>query len=614
MGNRYTNLSFNSLNDLPHLQLPYKELDSLLGEQQSKLDLFDASANLVPKYIQQSEDDRLLAGQIMKYQQDVKSQLTDIAKTGDVNSYMQGLTQAQNQIKKLYSPGGAADVLQQRLAQKEARDKQIDEFYKTNPKLATYYKQTTPYNKVGYNAQTGEYQPINSFGNVKPHVDEEDINTWFNTNLDNVKDSLLQSGVSKSKLDAITSLTDFWQVEGVSKDKLVSVFTTLFPKEFQDSLYQEETANKYFSGDSTPVDTNVFTKDEKGEYKLNMNNPVGRRIEGYSTLGSRKKVIHDRVKDDNEIALEGYKSQLRKKENEEFNKQAIVPIMPANKVVPKDIQYYVQDGKLKKNTNTSADLTKLRGQDGSPFPLWETANNVLSFFDRLFTSNDEADFNDPMLNNVREHMAVNTPGFWNMDESTQMEMVAKEVDRQSKESLGGNFTANTSSKLKENYDKIFGAVKYDKDGTLQYDPGLLPNFKVTTREGEKVAGQKFLNEVKDGKYGDKAGISYKGTVDDWTSPLPYGTTIMGVGNTEVHVEPDVESTKRPEAWANGLWRAKQNTGIGHTSNFKYFGNDYTAIYKPDGTYQVKQDGTNTWETVVEQVDANGQTNFVKAKK
>ena len=293
--NRYTQLSFNSLNDLPQLQLPYEQLDNLLGQQQSKIDLLNASADLTPKFIQQSEDDRNLAGQIMRYQQDVKAQLAEIAKTGNVNAYMEGLNQAQNQIKRLYSPGGAADVLQQRLAQKEARDKQLDEFYKDNPKLANYYKQVTPYNKVGYNAQTGEYNPVNSFGNIKPHIQEKDINAWFNTNLDNVKDSLLQSGVSKSKLDSITSLTDFWQLEGVPKEKLIGVFATLFPKEFQDSLYQEEQANKYFSGDTTPIDTNIFVKDDKGEYKLNTNNPIGRRIEGYSTLGSRQTLKHDSI-------------------------------------------------------------------------------------------------------------------------------------------------------------------------------------------------------------------------------------------------------------------------------------------------------------------------------
>lgn len=313
--NRYTNLAWSSLRDLPHLTLPYEQLDNLLGSQQAKIDITKANTNLVPDYIQDSPSDRNLAGQIMKYQQDVKQQLADVAKTGNVSAYMQALNQVQDQVKRLYQPGGAADILKQRKAQKLQRDKQLDEFFKTNPKLADYYKKTTPYNEVGYNSQTGEYNNLNSFGNIKPHVEEKDINAWFNTNLDNVKDSLLREGVSKSKLDNITSLYDYWQVEGVPKEKLIGVFTTLFPKEFQDSLYQEEMANKFFSGDSTPLDTSLFTKDDKGNYKLNTNNPVARRIEGYSELASREKPIHQRIKDDNEIALEAYKSQLRQKED-----------------------------------------------------------------------------------------------------------------------------------------------------------------------------------------------------------------------------------------------------------------------------------------------------------
>ena len=89
--NRHTNLAWSSLRDLPHLTLPYEQLDNLLGSQQAKIDITKAYTNLVPDYIQDSPSDRNLAGQIMKYLQDVKQQLADVAKTGNVGAYMQAL-------------------------------------------------------------------------------------------------------------------------------------------------------------------------------------------------------------------------------------------------------------------------------------------------------------------------------------------------------------------------------------------------------------------------------------------------------------------------------------------------------------------------------------------
>lgn len=631
MTNRYTQLSFNSLNDLPQLQLPYQELDNLLGQQQSKIDLLNASADLTPKYIQQSEDDRNLAGQIIKYQQDVKAQLAEIAKTGNVNAYMEGLSQAQSQIKKLYSPGGAADVLQQRYNQDVEEKKKLAEFYKEKPDWANYELANRKYNKVGYNPQTGEYNPINTFGNVIKYISSKEIDELANRNIDNIKDSVLydkdgreRKGIDKYALDRVQSIYDLQTVKGVTYDRVVSALASVLPQEYIQSIYHQSDVDRYYNPNIPELDKQIFKEDDKGELKLNLNNPVGKLLHGYATGAARQEITHHTGKFENILGIKNYESQLRQKEQEEANKTAIVPIMPANKAVPKDVQYYVKNGKLKKNTNASADITDAIAKDfaeqralgnGNSVALWiaEKIMNTNSFFDRLFTEDDDADLSDPTLNNIKEHLAAQNPNFNKLSPSAQMEEMVREIDKQGKESLGGNFNANLNSKMKENFDKIFGAVSYDKDGNLEYDPGLLPNLKVTTREGKIESGQKFLDEVKEGEYGDGAGLSYKGTIDDYTSPLPYGTIVMGVGNTEVYIEPDVASTNKDEALYNGVYRSMINAGIGNVSNFKYKGSDYTSMYKPDGTVQLTNKQTKQTDLYIPQYDEFNQFTGLKKK-
>jgi len=81
--NRYTQLSYSNF-DLPMLQLPFEQLNELVGSFQKSKDEFDALSELMPKYIKDSQSDTELVGQIKSYQNQVVNQLADVAATGDV--------------------------------------------------------------------------------------------------------------------------------------------------------------------------------------------------------------------------------------------------------------------------------------------------------------------------------------------------------------------------------------------------------------------------------------------------------------------------------------------------------------------------------------------------
>ena len=193
---------------------------------------------------------------------------------------------------------------------------------------------------------------------------------------------------------------------------------------------------------------------------------------------------------------------------------------------------------------------------------------------------------------MKEHLVANNPTFNNLPEDKQMEMIATEMNNQAKASLQGTYTANLNSKFKDNFDKIFTDTEFKKDEE-SYNTGLMSNFKFTTRDGKVISGQQLANQIKEGKYGKDVVASYKGSVDDYTSPLPYGSTVFSLGNDEIYMEPDVNATNSNEALLNGVYRSMINAEIGNISNFKYKGSEFTSMYKPDGSVVITDKATNT---------------------
>ena len=129
MTNRYTNLSYSNLNDLPLLSLPFEQLQGVLSASQQAKDQFDELSGLTPKYIQNSASDVKLAGTVKQYQNDVAAQLAEIAQSGDANKYRRELANARKNIVKMWQPGGAANALETRYAEdlKDQAETKVEE-------------------------------------------------------------------------------------------------------------------------------------------------------------------------------------------------------------------------------------------------------------------------------------------------------------------------------------------------------------------------------------------------------------------------------------------------------------------------------------------------------
>ena len=595
----YAKLGYSTLRDLQMPQIPFELLDKTLSDIDTQADITEASLLKSPEYIRESESDRQLAEQINQYQQGIRDKLSEIARSGDTRGYISVLRQAQQRLYDIYRPGGAADILSQRVKQKQAVEKQIDDLYlKDAPHVAAALKKALLSElELGYNQQTGQFNKI-GMPNAVRHVTPETINDFWNKNIDNLKDTAFRNadgslvqGMTKEKLDAITTLYDFQDVKGVSKDRIRLAMYQILPEEYRQSIYQSEEAYRTLNLDLPALDRKEFVKDDQGNIQLNQNNPIGRMIEGLANIGARENISHTRKLDDNELYLEQFKSDLRKKEQEESTRNLIVRALPAGKPVPKDRKYYIRNGEIRQNTNVSAD-TKEKLADSMGWNIINPfgAMKVEAFFDRLFTKNDKVDINNtPELANLKAHMEAFDPNFNKLNNEDQITMLSKTLQDQAEGSIDARYEAG-NARFKKNFDTIFTA-NTDKDGNI-LNVGNLVNFKFTDREGNLITGQKLAEKANK----DKETISYKGAVTDVTSDLPYGTVVVAKGNDEVYMEPDIMTTYEPETLVNAAYRAMNNAEVGYISHVKYKGVDRTVMFTPEGVFKIKTG--NDWETLV----------------
>jgi hypothetical protein len=219
---RNTKLSWANT-QLPLMQLPWEQLDSIMASNQQMSNAASQMTKLSPRYIQQSQPDVQLAGEINAYQDALKKQMVELAKTGNTANYMSGMKGVIDNIQSLYKPGGAAYTLESRYAefekQKEAinkaTEKNVNPLYKPffENQLLEQLKEKDIFNPT---TRVGKsIQPVNIFGEVQ--VGEE-IDKYF-------KDWAKTKNVSIDKwIDKSGKVNPYYfekySVEGIGKEEL----------------------------------------------------------------------------------------------------------------------------------------------------------------------------------------------------------------------------------------------------------------------------------------------------------------------------------------------------------------------------------------------------------
>jgi len=355
--NRYTQLSWGTLNDIPLLKLPIEALAGVMAVAEKEKEDFDKLSSLTPKYIKDSKSDVELANKIKGYQNQLTNDLSEIAAKGNANEYRRSLHDAKKQIADMWAEGGAANALETRYGTWAEMQKQIDKDFENNRRVGNYVKSSYKFGDIEYDPSMRTYKGLSS-ANYYRDIKDEDVSKWFTENIASVKKTLLDSGMSKDKVDKINTIRDYFQVKGVTHEKLMEVFQSVMPQDFKNSIYQKARAEKFYNPNLPDPSQYMYQveKDEEGNAKVDENgkpvykertvlnakgkpiidnstgkpitelipdlsNPLMRLYHGYSVAGSYKEIDHDRLVLKDFVELERQKFLLKK----EFEAPEYIP-------------------------------------------------------------------------------------------------------------------------------------------------------------------------------------------------------------------------------------------------------------------------------------------------
>lgn len=267
-------------------------LDKTLADLQTE---YDNLPNLeIPKYIQESPTDVAAVKQYKNKYTSLKDNIVDQFASGNITGGRRLMSEMQRTIEKDKQPGGDFYELENRYAQYLAEQKKVNEFFKDNPRLINY-----GLSQIGItdfrDPKTGEANPILG-ASVYKDFNQKEFNDWLNQTVDNIKDTLLDQGVSKRKLDSITTLYEFQELMGREFDDVFATLKAQLSPEQIQGLQQRYAAEKFYGN------TNAQNPEEY----------IDNVLKGAAWGRARQELDTDRLKDDNEILLYKTKKEIDK--------------------------------------------------------------------------------------------------------------------------------------------------------------------------------------------------------------------------------------------------------------------------------------------------------------
>ena len=337
MANRYTNLGYTSTLNMPLLQLPFQQMDALLGQYQKQKVVTD---NLITKEFANLPKDQALADEVRQYQSGVKDTLKRAFQTGNTDLYMTTLKSAQEALVDLRSPSGAITALESRVKQKQERDKRIREFYKDTPEWSNYFINTTPLPDINYSSTNRTYQGISKDLPLPKYIDPADIEKRTQGAVKSLKESLLKEGYSKRQLDGITTLHDFSTLKGITQERISEAVEGALTDEDKKSLMVQENIDRYGAGkkpNATIQDILPFDKD--GNVQSNF---LGNLLAHKAKANAIQNVSHKYIKDNNELALHRAKKKIDE-EYERTTNTTFLQQLPTKEIKEDMVKYLTND-------------------------------------------------------------------------------------------------------------------------------------------------------------------------------------------------------------------------------------------------------------------------------
>ena len=540
-----------------------------------------------------------------------KQEAIDALMSGNTGQGIRSLKEINQFIYNAKQPGGVFNQFEKEAEEgyKKIEQYQKDDF-KENPLLAKYAAE-----KIGLNpfiTESGQYGGLN-YGTFVRDVPQKEMNEFFNQTLDNIKSTFIEEGYDRKMLDGITTLHDFKKISGTTFDRALSILERTMPEEYKGSLRQMYNAERHYNPnlpDRDPTQLWEYEYDKQGNpigYKKNAqgqrilaNTPLAAQLTGFAQAAEHYDVSHDRVKDNNEMALELFKKSLDERSNP-YNEQTQNYKDPTVEAAKRDFGATVDSkGRLRMGNQSIADREKLfsalQSVPRAPGTVSGSlavglAKSTLNFFDSLF-GKDVVSVGDPKIKHISDNAKYiyesAGKGKWKDLSEKQKADLVKETVNSAFDMKATGFTAEMNPKVIAKYDDVFARDGVDSKGNLQ-NTGLVANRMFIHPELGLVDGTRLVQ-----KMGDGAKLTFKGAVNDpLTSTLPFGTSIWQVGDKEIYMLPSKDIAGTKESIANNITRS-QYAGAYNTFGYrtKFDVPSQNELKLPRGSYTSTYDMKN----------------------
>lgn len=525
MANRYTNLGYTSTLNMPLLQLPFQQMDALLGQYQKQKTTTD---NLITKEFANLSKDQALADEVRQYQSGVKDTLKRAFQTGNTDLYMATLKSAQEALVDLRSPSGAITALESRVKQKQERDKRIREFYKDTPEWSNYFINTTPLPDINYSSTNRTYQGISKDLPLPKYIDPADIEKRTQGAVKSLKESLLEEGYSESQLDGITTLHDFSTLKDITQERISEAVEGALTDEDKKSLMVQENIDRYGAGkkpNATIQDILPFDKDENVQ-----SNFLGNLLAHKAKANAIQNISHKYIKDNKELALHRAKKKIDE-ENNFLTGYGLISEQHSSNSNIKSL-FPTSNETERYSTGSNYDIRSMQGYTPRLSDK-EAKKNALDSFNKMKNGKYKGShpFSDIVANALEDEFmhVLNTKGI-----KEARKYLSKELENYQASNVNNDFqyrVYDPASRKRENEIAFRDGDFLTKDFiTVTSD-----NVTKTMSQAEYAESKGFdLNDPEEAieyrNFLTKSGIALGETIGDGSNPLAPESDVYKIGN------------------------------------------------------------------------------------
>ena len=231
--------------------LSMEEMMFALMQMRQRHDLMDQGISEIGTSLGQfdvlSQDMDFAKQSVDPVQQELEALAGDLATKGYDHSKMSKLMRLKSQRERLFSPTGDIGIAQSRKQQVMQQAEQLRKQYEKNPEIANFYINQLMATQGLSRAEDGSIinQRLPQFNNVR-HYDAKEINDIFNTQIDNIKDTLMRDYGFKN-IGGASSVQDIYMSgidSGRTHEEVMGILTAQLNPEIIASAQQYGLATK----------------------------------------------------------------------------------------------------------------------------------------------------------------------------------------------------------------------------------------------------------------------------------------------------------------------------------------------------------------------------------